>query len=77
MSSNRLRVEETTPLLNTRRVTKALSDGGWHRIEELEAETELYRETLLRVVNFLRDYGFAEISVGGEAAKLDKDYLNI
>jgi len=34
-------------------------------------------DTLLRVVNFFRDFGFIEISNGGEAAKLDKDYLKL
>jgi hypothetical protein len=28
-------------------------------------------------VNFFRDFGFIEISIGGEAAKLDKDYLQL
>jgi hypothetical protein len=35
------------------------------------------REMVLRVVNFFRDFGFIEISNGGEAAKLDKDFLKL
>jgi hypothetical protein len=77
MSSNSLKVEENEAILDTRVVLKSLSDGNWHKIEDLEAETEMEKETLLRIVNFFRDYQFVEISVGGEAAKLDKDYIKL
>jgi len=60
-----------------KQVLKALSDGVWHRFDDLEKESEAELETVLRVANLFRDYGFVEISVGGEAAKLDKDYLSL
>ena len=77
MSSNSLEVKESENILDTRIVIRTLSDGGWHRIDDLEGETKMSKEKMLRIVNFLRDYGFVEISVGGEAAKLDKDYLRL
>ena len=60
-----------TQVLNT------LKDGNWHNLDELNNETIMSNDTLLRVVNFFRDFGFIEISNGGEAAKLDKDYLKL
>ena len=66
--------ERTLPLSD---ILDALSDGEWHQFDELTAETSIAKEKVLRVVNFFRDYGFIEISVGGEAAKLDKDYLKL
>ena len=58
-------------------VLDALSDKQWHRIEELIAKTEIERDKVLKIVNFFRDYGFIEISMGGETVKLDKDYINL
>ena len=54
-----------------------LSDGAWHLIKELPKEAKVDDETLLRIVNFFRDYGFIELSIGGEAAKLDPDYIKL
>jgi hypothetical protein len=56
-------------------VFKALSDGLWHPMDDLAAETMLEKDTMLKIINFFRDYEFIEISVGGEAAKLDRDYI--
>jgi hypothetical protein len=58
-------------------ILDALSDGEWHKFDDLSAETSINMEKVLRIVNFFRDYGFIEISMGGEAAKLDKDYLKL
>ncbi|MGD0804357.1 MAG: hypothetical protein ABSA11_09825 [Candidatus Bathyarchaeia archaeon] len=58
-------------------VLESLSNGDWHLIDDLVSETKLDREMMLKVVNFFRDFGFIEISIGGEAAKLDKDYLQL
>ena len=75
MLSNKIEPREDKVVSNVDIVLETLSDGTWHRFDELEAETKLEKETMLRIVNFFRDFGFIEISMGGEAAKLDKDYL--
>jgi len=56
---------------------KPLSDGDWHNFDDLSAQTHLEKKTILEVTNFLREYGLVEISEGGEAAKLDKHYLEL
>ena len=58
-------------------IINVLSDGAWHLTKELPKEAKVDDETLLRIVNFFRDYGFIELSVGGEAAKLDPDYIKL
>ena len=75
MLNSKFEVKEEKSTVNLMIVLKTLSDGNWHKFDDLTAETKLEKDTVLRVVNFFRDYGFIEISMGGEAAKLDKDYL--
>ncbi len=77
MLRNRFEVEEDERMVDIKLVLNTLSDGSWHNIDELTSETKVAKESLLRIVNFFRDYGFIEISNGGEAAKLDKDYLKL
>jgi DNA-binding IclR family transcriptional regulator len=77
MLRNRFEVSEGKDALNLTEVLEALSDGDWHKFDDLATETSINKETVLRIVNFFRDYGFIEISMGGEAAKLDKDYLKL
>jgi hypothetical protein len=77
MLRNRLEVEDDKGTVNITIILKTLSDGNWHNFDDLPAETKLEKETVLRIANFFRDYGFIEISNGGEAAKLDQDYLKL
>jgi len=77
MLRNRYEVEDDERMVDIDLILGSLSDGSWHNIDELTSETKVAKESLLRIVNFFRDYGFIEISVGGEAAKLDKDYLKL
>jgi hypothetical protein len=77
MLSNKFEVNEDKETLYVTKVLKALSDGDWHNFDELHSKTNMSNDTLLRIVNFYRDFGFVEISIGGEAAKLDKDYLKL
>ncbi len=73
MLRNDLDVEEGMDKITV--VFKVLSDGLWHRIDDLTVDTMLEKDTMLKIINFFRDYEFIEISVGGEAAKLDRDYI--
>jgi len=72
-----LEVEENMGASKVKTVVNSLSDGGWHSFDDLIAVTKLDRETVLRIANFFREYEFVEISVGGEAVKLDKDYIRL
>ncbi len=56
-------------------VIEVLSDGYWHRIETLTVETKLDKISLLRVLDFFHEYGFIEISSGGEAARLPRGLM--
>jgi len=75
MISNKLEPGEEKNTSKVDTLLETLSDGRWHKFDDLEAETNLERDIMLNIVNFFRDYGFIEISMGGEAAKIDKDYL--
>ena len=77
MLRNKFQVDEEEDTLYVTQVLNALKDGNWHKLDELNNEANMNNDTLLRVVNFFRDFGFIEISNSGEAAKLDKDYLNL
>ena len=77
MLRNRAEIGEDERSLNIGIVLDLLSDGSWHKLDELTSETKIAKESVLRILNFFRDYGFIEISVGGEAAKMDKDYLKL
>ena len=77
MLRNKFQVNEDKDNLYITKVLDALKDGNWHKFDELYSETSMSSDTLLQVVNFFRDFGFIEISNGGEAAKLDKDYLKL
>jgi hypothetical protein len=77
MLANDPKVGESMSASKISIVLEFLSDGGWHLLDDLVSETKLDREAMLKVVNFFRDFGFIEISIGGEAAKLDKDYLKL
>jgi DNA-binding IclR family transcriptional regulator len=54
-----------------------MSDGAWHKFDDLSAQTKLDKNTIIEITNFLRDYGFIEISKTGEAAKLDDSYIKL
>jgi len=77
MLRNKFQVDEEEDTLYVTQVLNALKDGNWHKLDELNNEANMNNDTLLRVVNFFRDFGFIEISNGGEAAKIDKDYLKL
>jgi DNA-binding IclR family transcriptional regulator len=77
MLRNKFEVKEDKETLYITEVLEALSDGNWHNFDDLLRETNMSKEMVLRVVNFFRDFGFVEISNGGEAAKLDKDFLKL
>ena len=72
-----LDVEELAGALKINAILDQLSDKEWHGIDELVSETNVEKDSLLKVVNFFRDFKFIEISVGGEKIKLDKDYINL
>jgi transcription initiation factor IIE alpha subunit len=77
MLRNRVEIDEDERSLNIGIVLDLLADGLWHNLDELTSETNIAKESVLRILNFFRDYGFIEISIGGEAAKMDKDYLKL
>ncbi len=77
MLRNKVESREDKRTLTITDILDALADGDWHKFDELSSETSINMEKVLRVVNFFRDYGLIEISMGGEAAKLDKDYLKL
>jgi len=56
-------------------ILEILEDGRWHRVSEIVNHTGTPEETVLRIVRFLGEYGFANIDDEGERVKLDSDFL--
>jgi DNA-binding IscR family transcriptional regulator len=54
-----------------------LSDGKWHRTEELLLKLELNEHKLQEVTAFLRKYGFVEIDKKNRKVKINKDFRNL
>jgi len=52
-----------------------LEDGRWHQLSEIVNRTRTPEETVLHIVRFLSEYGFANIDDKGERVKLDSDFL--
>jgi len=69
--------QEAVSAMKINSVLGCLSDKEWHKINDLCVKTNLNEETILKIVNFFRDYEFIEISMSGETVKLDKDYANL
>ena len=69
--------EETTGEMEIGSVLDLLSDKEWHSIDDVVEGTRVPKIHVLKIVNFFRDFGFIEISMGGEKVKIDKDYVDL
>ncbi len=63
--------------MNFKIILNTLSDGAWHKFDELSTKTHIEKDTVLKIMNFFRDFGIVEINIGEEAAKLDNDYQKL
>lgn len=59
------------------KVLEMLSDGQWHRIDEVQKKTGLGKNDVRKVVAFLRDYGFVKINDVGERIKLEEAFRKL
>lgn len=49
-----------------------LIDGEWHELEETRATSGIQQTQFLKVVEFLKEYGFIVMDETGAKIKLDK-----
>ena len=69
--------EEITGEMEIGSVLSLLSDKEWQSIHDIVEATRVPELNVLKIVNFFRDFGFIEISVGGEKVKIDKDFVDL
>ena len=55
----------------------SISDGDWHQIDELAAETHLGKDPIRELVKLFSDYGFIELNPDDKSIRLDKMYQQI
>ena len=53
-------------------VLETLSDGKWHKFEEIQRELEMDEDQFHSVTEFLKEYGFILMDETKRKAKLDK-----
>jgi hypothetical protein len=63
--------------VNLKKLIQPLYDGTWHQFDDLSAETNIDKGTILIIVDSLRDYGILELSKDHEAVKLDDEFLKL
>jgi hypothetical protein len=63
--------------VNLKKLLKPLYDGTWHQFDDLSAQTKIDKNTVLIVVDSLKDYGILELSKDHEAVKLDDGFLKL
>ncbi len=54
-----------------------LEDGEWHNYKEIADHAGISEETVLRVVNFLNEFNFANIDDMGRRVKLSSAFLDL
>ncbi|MCK4482641.1 hypothetical protein KAU55_05405 [Candidatus Bathyarchaeota archaeon] len=54
-------------------ILKILYDGEWHTLEEIQQKTELDRNKVRQVIEFLERYGFISVDKVTNKAVLDKN----
>jgi hypothetical protein len=56
---------------------EAISDGAWHKINDLTKTINISRENLSPILVFFEKFGFIEISADEECIKIDRDYTKL
>jgi DNA-binding IclR family transcriptional regulator len=55
-------------------VLEVLSDGEWHRIEELQQLTELNENQVREIAAFLYEYDFARMDVEKKKLRINRHF---
>jgi len=58
-------------------ILELLSDGEFHGLEELQMKTELNEKQTRTIVEFLTEYGFAEMHHENEKVRINKSTRNL
>ena len=58
-------------------ILELLSDGEFHELEELQMKTELNEKQTRTIVEFLTEYGFAEMHHENEKVRINKSTRNL
>ncbi|MEM3623023.1 MAG: hypothetical protein QXR76_04555 [Candidatus Bathyarchaeia archaeon] len=55
------------------KIIDLLSDGKWHTFEEIQETTKLTKDSIMRVIQFLKEYGFAVSDEEERKIRLDEN----
>ncbi|MGB9713929.1 MAG: helix-turn-helix domain-containing protein [Candidatus Bathyarchaeales archaeon] len=53
------------------KILELLSDGKWHTLEEIQETTKLTKSSIIRVIQFLEEYGFVTSDEEERKIRLD------
>jgi DNA-binding IclR family transcriptional regulator len=55
------------------KILELLSDGKWHTLEEIQGTTKLTKSSIMRVIQFLEEYGFVVADEEERKIRLDEN----
>jgi DNA-binding IclR family transcriptional regulator len=55
------------------KILELLSDGKWHTLEEIQETTKLTKSSIMRVIQFLEEYGFVVADEEERKIRLDEN----
>ena len=58
-------------------ILELLSDGQWHKLEELLLKTDLNEQKFEKVTGFLSDYNFVKVDNKNKRVKIDRDFRKL
>ena len=58
-------------------IVRILEDGRCHELEEITNRTVMSEERVQGVVNFLSNYGFAQVDIEYKKIRLNPDFLKL
>jgi DNA-binding IscR family transcriptional regulator len=58
-------------------ILELLSDGRWHRVEELLLKTGLDEQKLEKVTGFLSKYNFVKVDKKNKRVKINRDFRKL
>jgi DNA-binding IclR family transcriptional regulator len=58
-------------------ILEMLSDGKWHRIEELQQRLELNERKVQEIITFLNKYDFVKIDKEHEKVKINQNFRKL
>jgi predicted transcriptional regulator len=58
-------------------ILELLSDGQWHKLEELLLKTDLNEQKFEKVTGFLSEYNFVKVDNKNKRVKINRDFRKL